>query len=105
MARDINLNIYEDFGDNSTLQTPAPSDSNDKRSGRVYAFDCEMVYTAWGISLARITMVDIDGELVMDLLVRPEHKVVDYNSRFSGLTKEQLENAKYTFEQVCLTFS
>lgn len=74
---------------------------NDARSFKVYALDCEMVYTPFGLSLARISVVDMNDDLVLDVLIRPKHRVVDCNTRFSGLTVEQLEAAECNFEQVC----
>lgn len=59
-----------------------------------------MVYGVWGPMLARISVVNILDELVFDVIVKPEHKIIDTNTRFSGLTLEQLENAKYTFNEV-----
>lgn len=85
-----------------SLQTPPPTGKSDPRSRRVYALDCEMVYTTRGLCLARISVVDIKDELALDILVRPRYPIVDCNTRFSGLTKEQLEKAEYSFEKVLL---
>lgn len=80
--------------------SPRPCGPGDTRSRRVYAVDCEMVYTPWGPEVARITVVDILGQAVMDELIRPDHPVLDYNSRFSGLTKESVDNASLDLKQV-----
>uniref|UniRef100_F1KRW3 RNA exonuclease 1 n=1 Tax=Ascaris suum TaxID=6253 RepID=F1KRW3_ASCSU len=80
-------------------ETPSPLGPNDARSFKVYALDCEMVYTPFGLSLARISVVDMNDDLVLDVLIRPKHRVVDCNTRFSGLTVEQLEAAECNFEQ------
>ncbi|XP_039292811.1 RNA exonuclease 3-like isoform X3 [Nilaparvata lugens] len=56
----------------------------------VYAIDCEMCYTTQGFELARITVVSSDGRLVYDTYVRPENEVVDYNTRFSGITANEI---------------
>ncbi|VDD90975.1 unnamed protein product [Enterobius vermicularis] len=80
-------------------ETPPPTGKSDPRSRRVYALDCEMVYTTRGLCLARISVVDIKDELALDILVRPRYPIVDCNTRFSGLTKEQLEKAEYSFEK------
>lgn len=66
----------------------------------VYALDCEMVYTAAGMEVARVTVVGIDGRLVYDVHVRPENEVVDYNTRYSGITAEHLESATKTLKDV-----
>uniref|UniRef100_A0A915Q5Y1 Exonuclease domain-containing protein n=1 Tax=Setaria digitata TaxID=48799 RepID=A0A915Q5Y1_9BILA len=80
-------------------ETPPPSGPKDERSKKVYAFDCEMVYTAWGTSLARISVVDVNDKLVMDVTVRPDCKVRDCNTRFSGLKIDQIEGAEFDLEQ------
>lgn len=53
--------------------------------------DCEMVYGVWGPELARVSVVDMHNELVLDLIVKPRNMVIDYNTRFSGLTANQVE--------------
>ncbi|KAK6103169.1 Exonuclease family protein [Brugia pahangi] len=80
-------------------ETPPPSGPKDERSRKVYAFDCEMVYTAWGTNLARISVVDVNDKLVMDVIVRPQYEVRDCNTRFSGLTIDQIEGAEFDLEQ------
>jgi hypothetical protein len=45
-------------------------------------------------------MVDMSGELVLDLLVRPESTLVDCNTKFSGLNADQVNNAENNLEQV-----
>ncbi|VBB27493.1 unnamed protein product [Acanthocheilonema viteae] len=80
-------------------ETPPPSGPKDERSKKVYAFDCEMVYTSWGTSLARISVVDVNDKLVMDVTVRPQYQVRDCNTRFSGLTIDQIEGAEFDLEQ------
>lgn len=74
--------------------------TKNRSSFQVYAMDCEMVYTNAGMECARVTVVGVDGGLVYDELVRPKNTVIDYNTRYSGITEEQLNEATKTLEDV-----
>ena len=58
---------------------------------RLVAVDCEMVGTALGSELARVTAVDEAGAVLLDTLVRPARPVLDYRTAFSGITAALLE--------------
>ncbi|KAF8076496.1 ribonuclease H-like domain-containing protein [Lyophyllum atratum] len=61
----------------------------------VAAMDCEMVYTTGGMRVARVSVVDGAGGEVFDQIVRmdPGVEVIDYITRFSGITAEILAKA------------
>uniref|UniRef100_A0A1I7SFF3 Exonuclease domain-containing protein n=1 Tax=Bursaphelenchus xylophilus TaxID=6326 RepID=A0A1I7SFF3_BURXY len=80
-------------------RTPPPIDKNDRRSNKVYAMDCEMVFTTWGMSVARVSVVDVNDEEVLDIIIKPKDKVLDCNTKFSGLTEEMLEKAEYDLDK------
>lgn len=65
------------------------------------ALDCEMVGT--GINgrrsaLARVTIIDWNGNTLMDEYVQQAEEVSDYRTFVSGITKEILDEAKLDFE-------
>lgn len=80
----------------STFSKSLPPDGN----GGVFALDCEMCYTKQGLELTRVTVIDSDLKVIYDTFVKPVSKVVDYNTRFSGVTEEDLENTTITLRDV-----
>jgi len=60
----------------------------------IYALDCEMCYTGRGLEVCKVSVISIDGCLVYETLVKPDHTVIDYNTRFSGLNEKDLENTR-----------
>jgi len=60
----------------------------------LYALDCEMCYTGLGLELVKVTVVGIDGRRVYESLVYPENEVIDFNTRFSGITAKDLDSGQ-----------
>lgn len=75
------------------MTTFESEDDDDARSVQVYALDCEMVYTSRGLELARVTVIDNKCNVVYESLVKPFGQIIDYNTRFSGLTEEMMQFA------------
>uniref|UniRef100_A0A671KUL4 Exonuclease domain-containing protein n=1 Tax=Sinocyclocheilus anshuiensis TaxID=1608454 RepID=A0A671KUL4_9TELE len=79
-----------------TFSKPLPVDGN----GGVYALDCEMCYTKQGLELTRVTVINSDLKVIYDTFVKPGSRLVDYNTRFSGVTQDDLENTTITLRDV-----
>ncbi|XP_042778022.1 RNA exonuclease 5 isoform X2 [Panthera leo] len=56
----------------------------------LFGLNCEMCLTSKGRELTRISLVAEGGCCVMDELVKPDNKVLDYLTSFSGITKKIL---------------
>ncbi|NXU51147.1 REXO5 exonuclease, partial [Turnix velox] len=56
----------------------------------LFGLDCEMCLTAKGNEVAHISLVDSQGRCLLNELVKPQGSVVNYRTKFSGITREML---------------
>lgn len=67
----------------------------------MFALDCEMCRTVTGKQeVTRIAIVNEDLETIYHTLVKPKEKIVDYITRFSGITEEMLKDITTTLNDV-----
>lgn len=78
--------LHDDFILTKQRKNP-PADGN----YGMYSLDCEMCYTVRGLELTKVTVVGMDGRLVYDSFVKPDDEIVDYNTKFSGITAKDLK--------------
>ncbi|XP_023309304.2 uncharacterized protein LOC111690929 isoform X1 [Lucilia cuprina] len=75
-----------------------------KKHSKVYAIDCEMSYTGLGLEVTKVTVIGYDGSLVYEHFVRTQAEIIDYNTRFSGVSEKDLladsNNSIKTFSEV-----
>ncbi len=77
-------------------------DMSAEEQQRYVALDCEMV----GVgphgsrsSVAKVTLVAMDGTVLLDDFVRQEEEVTDYRTFVSGVTAHDLETAPWTMDE------
>ncbi|KAL1110291.1 hypothetical protein AAG570_008368 [Ranatra chinensis] len=56
----------------------------------VFAVDCEMCYTVRGSEITRVTVIDLNGKACFDKMIKPDFPILDYCTRFSGVTESDL---------------
>ncbi len=67
----------------------------------LYAIDCEMCLTTSGqLELTKICVIDSNLQEVYQSFVKPRNKIVNYLTRFSGVTATSLENVTTCLEDV-----
>ncbi|AAS54159.2 AGL332Wp [Eremothecium gossypii ATCC 10895] len=65
-----------------------------------FAIDCEMCLSKNGYVLTRVSVVDFDCNLVYDKFVKPDEPIVDYLTKYSGITEEKLVGVTTTLQDV-----
>lgn len=67
----------------------------------ILAVDCEMCKDENDVSvLTRISLIDWDGTVVMDKLVKPDTPIKDYVTQWSGITEEMLRDVTTTLADI-----
>lgn len=69
-------------------------------SSPLFGIDCEMCLTEDGKELTRVSLVDSDGKCLMDELVKPQNHILNYLTKFSGITRAMLRPITTTLRDV-----
>ncbi|XP_058493067.1 uncharacterized protein zgc:152968 isoform X3 [Solea solea] len=93
------LHVHDSLSLEGFVST-SPRHSLDKSCPGVYSLDCEMCYTVHGLELSRVTVVNSSLQVIYDTFVRPDNEVIDYNTRFSGISVEDVKSNKTSIREV-----
>lgn len=104
-ARDTHIQPFSrwQYREDGFIETPQPKTRQQISAQtplRIIGIDCEMCKTTAGSEVARVSVVDGDGKLLFNSLVKPSNTVVDYATAFSGITKELLASVTTTLLDV-----
>ena len=67
----------------------------------ILAMDCEMCRVEGGeMALTRISLVEWDGKVLLDELVKPEKPIIDYLTPYSGITPTKLEKVTTSLKDI-----
>nr|XP_039250936.1 RNA exonuclease 1 homolog [Styela clava] len=89
-------NMRDPSGYVTTVIKPTPENGNPG----MYAIDCEMSYTINGLELTSVCIVDHNLKTVYHSYVKPDSRMLDYNTIHSGVTERDLQGVSTTLKDV-----
>uniref|UniRef100_UPI0037E97160 RNA exonuclease 1 homolog n=1 Tax=Semicossyphus pulcher TaxID=241346 RepID=UPI0037E97160 len=93
------LHVHDSLSLDGFVST-VPRHHSDTSCPGVYSLDCEMCYTIHGLELSRVTVVNSSLQVIYDTFVRPDNEVIDYNTRFSGISEEDVKGNHTSLREV-----
>ncbi|KAM6930971.1 uncharacterized protein FYW49_002896 [Xenentodon cancila] len=93
------LHVHDSLNMDGFVST-APRHHTDASCPGVYALNCEMCYTVQGLELSRVTVVNSDLQVIYDTFVRADKEVIDYNTRFSGISEKDVKGTHSSLGEV-----
>ncbi|EMP31519.1 Putative RNA exonuclease NEF-sp [Chelonia mydas] len=69
-------------------------------SSPLFGLDCEMCLTEKGNEVTRVSLVDAKGQCIMDELIKPETQILNYFTRYSGITRKILLPVKTKLPEI-----
>jgi len=64
------------------------------------AIDCEMVQTSQGLELCQCSVVDVEGNTLMNHHVKPRREIICYYTKWSGVSAETLNGVTRRVEDI-----
>ena len=72
----------------------------DHTGSHIFGLDCEMCLADRDFVLTRVSILDFQGNVIYDELVKPDVEITDYLTKYSGITKEKLDPVTTTLKDV-----
>ncbi|XP_067298792.1 RNA exonuclease 1 homolog isoform X2 [Pseudorasbora parva] len=77
-----------------------PQSSVGKTCPGVFAVDTQTCYTTQGLELARVTIVNSSLQVIFDSFVKSGNDVIDYNTRFSGISEDDVKGTSSSLRDI-----
>lgn len=91
---------YKDYRYTKNHYKPVSVDSP------MFGLDCEMCRTVKAENeLARVSIVDENYKSIYETLVKPDNKITNYLTQWSGITKEMMDDVTKTLKEVSFWFA
>ena len=88
--------FYTDLPTQISSLFPQIDPSKAELVGKYVGLDCEFVgigHQGQDHALARVSIVNFHGKILLDSYVKPKEKIIDYRTAISGITFEHIKNA------------
>ncbi|XP_051558841.1 RNA exonuclease 1 homolog [Myxocyprinus asiaticus] len=95
----FNLHVHDAVSLQGFMSTLSQSPVGKTCPG-VFAVDTQMCYTTQGLELARVTVVNSSLQVIFDTFVKPDNDVIDYNTRFSGISEDDVKGTSLCLRDV-----
>uniref|UniRef100_A0A8C4VU70 RNA exonuclease 5 n=1 Tax=Gopherus evgoodei TaxID=1825980 RepID=A0A8C4VU70_9SAUR len=96
--RKYNYPLEGSFGCENYVHTQCERPRTD--SSPLFGLDCEMCLTEKGNEVTRVSLVDAEGRCIMDELIKPETQILNYLTRYSGITRKILLPVKTKLPEI-----
>lgn len=88
------------LGPGSKFSEYLPTTDFSHEGSHTFALDCEFCQASSGKVLTRISLINFQNEVVLDKFVQPSEPIIDYVTKYSGITPELLEGVTTTLEDI-----
>lgn len=99
LADDYPLHSKIEQGDRGSSKFLETKDLNHSETN-IYSIDCEFCRSIDEEVLTRISVINYQEEVVLDTYVKPDVPIVDYVTKYSGITEESLVDVTTKLEDV-----
>lgn len=95
-----NYPIHSDLVESELPEGWVETKAFEHDGSHIFSVDCEFCLTEFGKELTRISIVNFKGDVVYDAYVKPQNPIIDYLTKYSGITEKLLDGVETTLKDV-----